>query len=95
MTMPEARSVGKFVRQQAVEFFFHHRVALAYAPFQLWTIQYNDFAAAVVNQPVRLQVAGGLGDALPAHAQHVRDQLLRHPQFIAWQAVQAQQQPAA
>jgi chromosome condensin MukBEF complex kleisin-like MukF subunit len=84
-----------FIRQQAIELFFHHRVALAYPLLKLRTIQHGDVPAAVVNQAVRLQVAGRLGHALPAHAQHIRDQLLRHQQFIASQTVQAQQQPAA
>jgi diguanylate cyclase len=44
-------------------------------------------------QPV--QLAGGLGDAFAAHAQHVRDQLLGHHQLVAGQPVQRQQQPAA
>jgi hypothetical protein len=78
-----------------VELFFHFRVAPAYALFQYCTIRYGDFTAAVLYQSVRLQFAGGLGHALPAYAQHICDQPLRYQQFIAVQAVQAQQQPAA
>ena len=42
-----------------------------------------------------LQLAGGLGDALAAHPEHVGDQLLGHHQLVGRQPVEAQQQPAA
>jgi hypothetical protein len=86
ITLPpsDARLQRKLIRQQAVKFSLDHTVALAYALFQFWSIQYDDFAAVVLNQSSCLQLAGCLGDPLATHAQHVRDQLLRHQEFIAW-----------
>src|ERR1035441_7530697 len=58
---------GDVIWQQAVVFLFYHRVALACALLQPCAIQYLDMAATVLDQSVRLQLAGGLGHALAAH----------------------------
>ena len=52
-------------------------------------------AARVADQTGFLQLERPLGHALPTHAQHVGDQLLRHDQFVVPQTIQAQQQPTA
>src|SRR5665647_181667 len=54
------------LRQQAVVFAFHHRIAFAHPCFQLGTVEHGDPAAAVADQSHRLQMAGRLGHALAA-----------------------------
>jgi hypothetical protein len=95
MRSPGSARTSANTRQQAVEFLLDHRVALADARFQARPVEHRDVAAVVSDQAGLLHVAGGLGDALAAHAEHVGDQFLGHDQFVGGQAVEAQQQPAA
>src|SRR3954470_20149142 len=82
-------------RKEAHGFAAHHFVALADFCFQPRAIEHGDFAPAVLDDALLLQLARGLRHALAAHAEHVGDQLLRHHQLVRGPAVQAQQQPAA
>ncbi|MNR17658.1 hypothetical protein D3C85_1343360 [compost metagenome] len=52
-------------------------------------------APTVFDDTQALELAGGVGHAFAAYTQHVGDQLLGHGQFIALQAIERQQQPAA
>src|SRR3990167_477829 len=86
---------GNAIGQQAVVLFLDNLVALAGAPFQPRAIQHIDAPPGIADEPRTLQLEGRLRHAFAPHAQHVGDQLLRHHQLVALQAVQAQQQPAA
>lgn len=83
------------VRQETVELLLDHRITFAGPRFQAQAIEHLDAATTIFDQPSVLQIAGRLGHAFTAHAQHVGDQLLRHHQLVTDQAIQAQQQPAA
>src|SRR5438132_601055 len=89
------RETSESLGKQAIGLPFDYRVALAHALFQLRPVEYLDLTAIVLNQSRRLQLSGGLRDALAAHSQHVRDQLLGHGELVRGQPVQAQEQPAA
>src|SRR5678815_6161995 len=82
-------------RQKAVVFLLHDRVALAAATLQRATVEDGDPASGVADDSGLLQFERAFGDAFPAHAQHVRDQLLGHHQLVALQAVQAEEEPPA
>ena len=58
-------------------------------------IRRDGLAAAVVDQPGILQLCRGRGYALAPHTKHIRDQFLRHDEFIRRQEIQAHKQPAA
>jgi hypothetical protein len=77
-------------RQQAIGFFFNHRIALAAQCLQLRPIQHRDVPATVEHDAEFLQLAGGFGDPLSAYPKHVCDELLRHDQLVGWQAIERQ-----
>ncbi len=58
-------------RQEPVEFPLHKAVAFARTRFETLAIEHADVAAAVMDQAVRMQLAGGFRDAFAAHAEHV------------------------
>jgi nitrogen-specific signal transduction histidine kinase len=72
-----------------------HGIALARQLFELRSVEHGDFSPRITNDAQLLQLAGRLGDAFAAHAEHVRDELLRHLQLIARETIERQQQPAA
>lgn len=90
-----AQTVGRQIGQQACGFVAHYGVALAAQLFELGPVDHGDVASAVLDHSQALQLAGGFGDALAAHAEHVGDQFLGHDQLVAGQAVEGQEQPAA
>ena len=69
-------------RQQAIELSLNDRVAFAYTPFELLTIDDCDMAAVVFNDTRILQLSCGLVHAFAANAEHVRDEFLRHSEFV-------------
>jgi hypothetical protein len=89
------RSLADAAAHHALALATHDFVALAAARFEAAAIQHGDQAAAVAYEAGRLQLAGRLGDTFAADAEHVGDQLLRHPQLVGRQPVVAEQQPAA
>jgi len=46
-------------------------------------VQHGDVAAAVLDQALILQLAGGGGDAFAAHAKHDRNEFLGHLELVA------------
>src|SRR3954465_9673494 len=77
-------------RKKPRRFAAHDFVALADLRFQLRAIEHGDLAAAVLDDALLLQLARGLRHALPGHAEHVGDQLLRHLQLVRGPAVETQ-----
>lgn len=51
-------------------------------------------AACVPNRSCVLKFKGPFGHSFPAHPQHVGNQFLSHHQFVALQAIQAQEEPS-
>jgi hypothetical protein len=68
--------------EQTVILPFDDRIALSGLCFQSGSIKYGNVTAAVLNQPRSLQLASGLGDAFATHAQHMRNQFMRHRQLV-------------
>jgi hypothetical protein len=82
------------MRQQAIGFFLHYFVAFAAAAFEPAAVDNRDEAAGILDDAALLELAGGLRDPLPAHAQHGGNEFLRHLNLVFGQAVEAVQQPA-
>src|ERR1700720_414864 len=70
-------------------------VALADVPFQGSPVENGDDPAAVADPSAPLQLLRRKNDSFPAYPEHVRDQLLRHPDLTAVDPIEAQQQPPA
>ncbi|SIT52025.1 hypothetical protein BN2476_1670002 [Paraburkholderia piptadeniae] len=83
------------VREEAVEFAVDDGVALARAGFEAFAVEDADVPAAVVDEAVAVEFAGGFGDAFAAHAEHVGDQLLGDVELGGSAAVGLEQQPSA
>src|SRR4051812_46299255 len=64
--------------QKTLEFPPDHLVALAGALLEPGSVEHRDAPAVVIDQSAALQFSGRLGDAFTPHAEHVRDELLRH-----------------
>src|SRR6185312_11220027 len=62
--------------QQAVGFLLDHGIALAAELFQARPVQHCNVSTLIGDHTELLQLAGGLGDAFAAHAEHVSDELL-------------------
>ena len=69
----------------------HHGITLARKLFKLSSVEHRDLAACVLNDAQFLQLAGGFGDALASHAEHVGYELLRHGQSVVGQPVKRQE----
>ena len=80
---------------QAVMLDFDHVVTLATALFQNLPVDDLDVAALVADRALILQTAGDETDGFTLDAQHMRDELVRHLQFIRPRAVMRHQHPAA
>jgi hypothetical protein len=78
-----------------VGFLPDHFVALTAHALQPWRIRHRDTPTGVADNPEILKVACGFGHTFAPHAEHVRDELLRHGQCSAWQPIQGEQQSAA
>ena len=74
---------------------FHNLVTLAGALFQNLPVENPDMAARVANRSLFFQAVSGDADGLTLEAQHVRDELMRHLQFIVVRPVMGHQHPAA
>ena len=70
------------------------RVAAAGGGFQPGMIDDADVAAPVADEAAPLQGGGRRGDPDPAHAEHVREELLREVEFPRADAIARHQQPA-
>ena len=70
-----------------------HGVALASGALQRRPIADPDATAAVFDDPLQLQLARGVGNALASHAEHVGDHFLGDAHVFAGQAVEGHQQP--
>ncbi len=81
--------------QQPQQFLLDHRVAFARTGLQSRALEHLDVAAAVTDDAGTLQVSGSLGNPFPPHAEHARDQFLRHHQLARRDPVESEQQPAA
>src|SRR3546814_4177092 len=71
------------IRQQALYLGLDHAITLARAQRQLGAVEHGDVPAPIADATGLLQIAGGLGNAFTAYAEHGGDQLLRHYQFAA------------
>ena len=69
---------GPLVDSQPIGFFLNHGITFARELFEPLSVHHRNSPAAVGDHAKLLQLAGGVGDALAAYAQHVRDELLRH-----------------
>lgn len=83
---PLSRHRGK----ESVVFLLDHGIAFTCSPLKLLAIEHRDMAALIPDQPSLLQVSSGLRAPFTTNAQHVRDQFLRHHQFLGVQAIQTQ-----
>ena len=81
---------GRHFWQQPFVLPLDHRVALAYLRFQLRPVEHGNVAAPVLDQPSRLELACGFGDAFAAYPQHVGEQLVRHRHHVGGQPIEAQ-----
>src|ERR1700730_886826 len=68
--------------EEPIVFSLDDRIAFAGATFELCTVEHCDMTSAVRNEPGREQSAGSFGDPLPADAQQIGDEFLRHDQFV-------------
>ena len=66
-------------------------VALADVPFQGGPVENGDHPAAIADPSAPLQLLRRENDPFPAYAEHVRDQLLGHPDLTAVDSIEAQQ----
>ena len=66
-------------------------IPLAAAFFQSLAVQDGDVSPRIADQAGLLQLDSAFRHALAAHAKHVGNQLLRHHEFVALQAVKAEQ----
>ena len=91
----ESRSGGQFFRQQPAIFLLDHRITFAGALIESGPVEHQNTATRIADQTGFLQTERAFGLAFAAHTKHVGNEFLRHHQFIALQAVQAEQQPPA
>src|SRR5947207_1569831 len=57
-------------------------------------VEYPDVAAGVLDQLLSLQRRSGFGHSDPAHAEHVREEFVRHAELVRAHAIPRHQQPA-
>ena len=67
--------------------------ALAGRRFEALAIDDREFPVMVANEPRALKLAGGFGDPGAPHAEHRRQELVRHRQNVALQPVTRHEQP--
>ena len=71
-----------------------NRVTLAGGRFQSRSISNQDFTTTVINQLLLLKISGGFANGFAAHAQHIRQKLLRYFKVVCFHSVGGHQQPA-
>src|ERR1700730_4722143 len=81
--------------QEPAIFCVDRLVALADVPFEGSPVENGDDPSAVADPSAPLQLLRRKNDSFPAYPEHVRDQLLRHPDLTAVDPIEAQQQPPA
>ena len=83
------------MHQQAVILAFNHPVALTAKLFQTLAVEHRNVPAAISDKSDGLQPASSVCHALPAHAEKVRYQFVRHHKIVALRTIKAHQQPSA
>ena len=73
---------GRNVVQQAIGFPFDNFVAFTAQLLEFRPVKHSNMSTVVFDYALPLQLACGLGNPLPADAQHVGDQLLCHVQLV-------------
>ncbi|EEF23358.1 conserved hypothetical protein [Ricinus communis] len=90
----ERRESDQHGRADAGTRFAHDFVAGARGRGEAFRVEDLDIAAAVVDEPLLLQGAGGLRDAHAAHAQRVGEKFVSQVEFIGLEAVARDEQRA-
>src|ERR1700690_1437475 len=70
------------VGQEPITLCLDHLVTLTGTRLQTRTVEHGDPTSKVMYYSGGLQLPGRLGHSLATHAQHIRDQFVRHMQFI-------------
>src|SRR6185295_9585799 len=90
-----ARRLRRDGGEQPVELASQRVVALAGAGLEAGAVGDLDAPALIADEPRALQLARGHGDARPAHAEHLREKLLRQVEFARADAVVGREEPPA
>src|ERR1700690_4484471 len=70
------------VGQEPITLYLDHLVTLTGTRLQTRTVEHGDPTPKVMYQSGGLHLPGRLGHPPAAHAQHIRDHLMRHMQFM-------------
>jgi hypothetical protein len=82
-------------RKKSFRFPHDQRIALAHAGLEAFAVDDGNHASRILDDSRSLQRIGHHADPFAAHAEHVRDRLLRHPDAAVCASVHAHEHPAA